>query len=67
MWTEIDQIATMTFAKEQAEKEGLAKGRAEERRRICIGLINAGVADDVIASSTGLSPEEIAALRATVS
>ena len=71
MWTEIDQIATMTFAKEKAEAEGLAeglakglaKGRTEERRRICIGLIKAGVTDDVIASSTGLTQEEIAALR----
>ena len=75
MWTEIDQIATMTFAKEQAEKEGLAKGlakglaegRAKERREIVMGFIKAGASDEMIEKATGMSPEDIAALRASVS
>ena len=34
MWTEIDQIATMTFAKEKAMAEGLSKGEAKKTEKL---------------------------------
>ena len=60
MWTEIDQIATMTFAKEKAMAEGLAEGKAE----VAKAMLADKVAPDVIAKYTGLSVEEIAQLNA---
>lgn len=60
MWTEIDQIATMTFAKEKAMAEGLAEGKAE----VAKAMLADKVAPDVIAKYTGLSVEVIAQLNA---
>ena len=64
MWTEIDQIATMTFAKEKAMAEGLSKGEAKKAREIAKTMLADKVDPDVIAKYTGLPVEEIAQLNA---
>ena len=55
MWTEIDQIATMNYATEKA----MAKGKTET----IMSFIKAGATDEMVAKATGLSAEEIAAMR----
>ena len=63
MWTEIDQIATMTFAKEKAKEEGLAEGEAKEKMAIARNLLDMGMKATDIARATGLSVEEVEALN----
>lgn len=69
MWTEIDQIATMAFAKEKAHKEGFAegeaKGKAEGKIAIAKAMLKEGMAQELIAKCTGLSIEEIKTLLAS--
>ena len=68
MWTEIDQIATMTFAKEKAMAEGLAEGRteglAEGKAEVAKAMIAKGFSVTDVSECTGLSVEEIAQLNA---
>ena len=45
-----------------AKEEGRAEGRAEEKKKIVLGLIAAGVPVESIASATGMSIEEIRGL-----
>ena len=66
MWTELDQIATTTFAKEKAKKEGFAegkaKGKAEGKAEVAQNLLAMGMSVADISKATGLSEEEIQAL-----
>ena len=48
---------------ERSREEGRLEGRAEERAEIAKKMKELGVDDMVISHSTGLSVEEIAALR----
>jgi predicted transposase/invertase (TIGR01784 family) len=54
------------LAKGKAEglAEGEAKGKAEEKNMIAKNLLKAGLSNDLIAESTGLSTQEIAKLKA---
>ena len=47
----------------KGEARGRAKGRAESRTEIAINLLNAGVPEAIISSTTGLSVAEIRALK----
>ena len=51
MWTEIDQIATTTFATEKAKKEGKEEGKKEEKERFIKALREQGVSEDIIAKA----------------
>lgn len=55
------RIETNTLKKMRAEgvAEGEARGKAEEKRAIAKSLLSQNVAHNVIASATGLPPEEI--------
>jgi predicted transposase/invertase (TIGR01784 family) len=50
--------------KAEGEAKGKAKGKAEEKNMIAKNLLKAGLSNDLIAESTGLSVEEIAKLKA---
>lgn len=66
-----DNMAAMEFAKLKGLAEGEAKGRAEgraegekkERLRNAAGMIKNGIPENVISDITGLSIEEIKALK----
>ena len=66
-----DNMAAMEFAKLKGLAEGEAKGRAEgraegekkERLRNAAGMIKSGIPEEVISDITGLSIEEIKALK----
>jgi len=49
MFTEIDRIAQINYARKEGKAEGLAEGEAKERERIIKALRDAGVSEDVIA------------------
>ena len=49
MFTEIDRIAQINYARKEGKAEGLAEGKAEERERIIKALREAGMSEDVIA------------------
>ena len=62
MRTELDRIAENNFAREQGLKQGLAEGRAEEKRFMASKLRDLGVDIAIISQATDLSEEEIRAL-----
>jgi predicted transposase/invertase (TIGR01784 family) len=66
-WLRIE-TNTLKKMKEEGIAEGLAegeaKGKAEEKNMIAKNLLKAGLSNDLIAESTGLSIEEIAKLNA---
>ena len=47
---------------EKGRAEGVAEGRADERKELAKAFRDQGVSIDVIATSTGLTSEEIRAL-----
>lgn len=59
MRTEIDQWAQLAYA----EEKGLAEGRAEGREEIVRALLNHGMTPAQISEYTGLSAEDLAALK----
>ena len=59
--SEWDNIINSTAERERAE--GRAEGRAEERAEIAKKMKEMGLDDIVISHSTGLSFEEIAAMK----
>jgi predicted transposase/invertase (TIGR01784 family) len=58
-----DNYAADKYARETAIAEGLAKGEAAKARSIAKGLIEEGISIEVIQRVTGLSVEEIEALK----
>ena len=58
-----DKLAVTAFAEEKGRAEGLAegmeKGQEEERLKNARGMKAAGIATDLIAQITGLSPEAV--------
>jgi flagellar biosynthesis/type III secretory pathway protein FliH len=66
MFTEIDRIAQINYARKEGKAEGEAKGRAEgiaegeakERERIIKALKEAGVSEDVIAIAAAAEPTQ---------
>jgi predicted transposase/invertase (TIGR01784 family) len=56
------QNDVLDTAKLEGRAEGLAEGRAEEKKALARKFKEAGVSIELIAQSTGLSMEEIAAL-----
>ena len=66
MRTEIDRWAEINFAREEGEKKGreeeIAKAFAEKQQMVR-ALLNNGVTAAVISASTGLSVEEVEALK----
>ncbi len=75
MIRDLDKLAEDAFAKRVAREEGLAEGRAEGRaegeakgeakkaNEIATNMLVAGLSVSQIASCTGLSGEEVLALR----
>ena len=67
MFTEIDRIAQMEFAREEGEKRGEERGREEGRKEqtlvIVRNLLQQEIDVEQIAAATGLSVEEIKALK----
>ena len=62
MWTELDQIATTTFAKEKAKKEGFAEGKAEGKAEVAKKMLAKGFSVADVSECTGLSAEDVAKL-----
>ena len=58
-----DNYAADKYARETAIAEGLAKGEAAKARAIAKGLIEEGISIEVIQRVTGLSVEEVEALK----
>ena len=58
-----DKLAVTAYAEEKGRAEGLAegmeKGQEEERIKNARGMKAAGIATDLIAQITGLSPEAV--------
>ena len=58
-----DKLAVTAYAEEKGHAEGLAegmeKGQEEERLKNACGMKAAGIATDLIAQITGLSPETV--------
>ena len=54
MFTEIDRIAQINYAR----KEGKAEGEAKERERIIKALKEAGVSEEVIAKAVAAEPAQ---------
>lgn len=54
MFTEIDRIAQINYAR----KEGKAEGKAEERERIIKALRESGVSEEVIAKAVAAEPAQ---------
>lgn len=58
-----DKLAVTAYAEEKGRAEGLAegmeKGQEEERLKNARGMKAAGIATDLIAQITGLSPETV--------
>ena len=58
-----DKLAVTAYAEEKGRAEGLAegmeKGQEEERLKNARGMKAAGIATDLIAQITGLSPEAV--------
>ena len=52
----------ISSSRREAREAGLAEGRAEEKKALARKFKEAGVSIELIAQSTGLSMEEIAAL-----
>ena len=58
MWTEIDQIATTTFAVKKAQ----AEVRSEEKESIAKAMLAEKMAPELVAKCTGLPLERVQAL-----
>ena len=62
MTTKIDIIEQQETARKRGLKEGMEKGRLEERVATAKRLRELGVSPDIIAQATGMSVEEVNAL-----
>jgi predicted transposase/invertase (TIGR01784 family) len=58
-----DQRGALELAEQRGMKKGAETGRAEERKRIAQALLNVMADDALIAQTTGLSIDEVRALR----
>ncbi|MDE7462262.1 MAG: Rpn family recombination-promoting nuclease/putative transposase [Muribaculaceae bacterium] len=58
-----DNYAIAETERNEGIAEGYIKGRAEEKRTMALGLLNAGVDMKVITSVTGFTTEQLAKLR----
>ena len=63
MRTELDIIAITEYARKEGLKEGREQGREEKTRETARNFLKLGVAVDIIAKATGLSEQEILALK----
>ncbi len=63
MIRDLDKLAEDAFAKRVAREEGLAEGEAKKANEIATNMLVAGLSVTQIASCTGLSEEEVLALR----
>ena len=66
MTTERDRHNQLVFAEAKGVEKGLEQGRAEAREKVletARALIALGVSQDIVVKSTGLSVEEVEALR----
>lgn len=63
MFTERDYYNILHTAKADGIAEGKAEGKLEEKIRIAKALKKNGVADNIIASATGIPEQQIAALK----
>ena len=59
---EHDRVSGLEYAREEGMEKGIEKGIEKGRLEIAKNLKANGVTVDIIAKSTGLSPEEIAKL-----
>jgi len=60
---ELDQLIRMNMARDEGLAEGRAEGRDEEKLGIAKKLLAMGLPLDQVAEATGLTKDEIAALR----
>jgi predicted transposase/invertase (TIGR01784 family) len=63
MTTERDLRNQMAYARQEAIEEGLAEGRAEGRAEVAREMLYDGVPVEKISKYTGLSIEDIEALK----
>ena len=55
--------ANFDYGKEEGRSEGRAEGEASKARSVAKGLIEEGISNEVIQRVTGLSEEEVEALK----
>ncbi len=58
-----DQLSREDYSWEKGEAKGRKEGRKEERKEIALKMLKNGLNIDIIAENTGLSKEEIEALK----
>ena len=63
MFTELDRIAQINFAKKAGIDEGRMEGRKEQTLVIVRNLLQQGIEVEKIVTATGLSKEEVLALK----
>ncbi len=63
MTTKADIKAQMDYKYEQGMEKGMEKGKMDEKIGIAKNLISLGIADEVIAKSTGLTVEQIEEMK----
>ncbi len=63
MTTKADIKAQMDYKYEQGLEKGVEKGKMDEKNGIAKNLISLGIADEVIAKSTGLMVEQIEEMK----
>ena len=63
METWIDKYAQIDYAREKGLEEGMEMGTAQSKAEIAIAMLAEGLDAAVIAKCTGLTSEEITALK----
>ena len=63
MRTELDRLSEINTAKRIGREEGRAEGMEEERIKNVKSFLSLGVSVETIAKATGLSEEQILALK----
>ena len=63
MTTERDIRNYITYAREEGRMEGREEGAKNQARETAKSLLGMGVSEEIIAKSTGLTPEELRELQ----
>ena len=63
MYTELDRVAQMNYARKEGMEEGIAKGEAKGRAEVAKEMLKHGISLETVISCTGLSQEAVESLR----